>query len=103
MGGDVLQTDERQRIVMGAMTVVAHERAVGALRMVELRARKAVIDEQHHALLQDIGDTSNPGLGLEIYFGGGGRWQGAGLDAPPDRCVRRFFLPAEPIILPGDM
>ncbi len=61
-GGDVLQPHVDERIVVRAMAEVATQRAGGALRVIQVRARQAVVDEQRHALLQ---------LRREIYANAG--------------------------------
>ncbi len=47
-GGDVLQPHVDERIVVRAMAEVATQRAGDALRVIQVRARQAVVDEQRH-------------------------------------------------------
>ena len=46
MRGDVPKTHEHQGVIVGAVAVVANERAGGALRVIELVARETVAHEQ---------------------------------------------------------
>ena len=59
VAGDVLQAREEERIVVRAMAVVAHQRALGALRVVELAPREAVVEEECRAARR----ASRPGCG----------------------------------------
>src|SRR5262245_45297519 len=49
MRGDVLVARPRERVGMGAMAVMAHQRAGRALRVVVLVAREAIVDDQDQA------------------------------------------------------
>ena len=58
--GDVLQARPMQRIGVRAMAVVADERAVAALRQVELAARITVVDEERDAALERADHGRHP-------------------------------------------
>ena len=69
MAGDVLQAGQEKRIGMRAVAVVAHQRALGALRMVVLMRRKTVIDEQDHAARHRLRQCAHESAGYQLYFG----------------------------------
>src|SRR5882672_2440905 len=52
VAGDVLETREKERVGVRVVAVMAHERALAALGVVVLGPRKAVVDEQGHALFE---------------------------------------------------
>ncbi|MDV7392620.1 hypothetical protein RZS08_14735, partial [Arthrospira platensis SPKY1] len=68
-GGDVLQAGPAQRIVVGAMAVMAAQGAGGALGMVILPARVTVVHEQQHARRQRFGDGPQPVFEIRRVFG----------------------------------
>jgi hypothetical protein len=66
MRSDVLFAGMRERIGVGAMPVMAHQRAARALRVVVLAAREAVVDDEDRALLQVLDEVVHPCPGEEI-------------------------------------
>ena len=94
---------KNQRVGVRAMAVVAHQRARAPLRMVELGARKAVVDEQQHACRQPLGHGTHPGLGAKIDFRGVARRQTEEADALLDGGIGRTFAPGKLAVLPADL
>ena len=58
---DILQAGQMERVGVRVMPVVAHQRAATALRMVELVAREAIVDQQQRAALQAVTPLRGPG------------------------------------------
>src|SRR5450759_2210126 len=68
MRSDVLQAGQKERIIMRMVAVVAHQRAIAALRMIELARAEAVVDEQHRALLQSLREAVDQAARGEADF-----------------------------------
>ena len=66
--GDVLQTGQVEGVGVRTVTVMAHQRAFAALRVVELVARKAIIDEQQRAPAEKRGPGRRPVLDGQADF-----------------------------------
>lgn len=69
MRGDVLQPRQPERIVVRVLAVVAHQRAVGAVRVVVLAGRKAVVEQQQQAALERRAGAADEALGGFVRFG----------------------------------
>src|SRR3954469_5680070 len=69
------------------MAKVAAQRAVTALRVVKVRARQTIVDEQRHALFQLRSKAREPGLKRQADFRdiAIGQWCGQVLDGGGDR------------------
>ena len=61
-GRDVLQTHVHERIVVCAVAEVTPQRAGDALRVIQVRARQSVVDEQRHTLFELRGEARDPRL-----------------------------------------
>ena len=59
MRGDVLQSGQKERIIMGIVAVVAHQGARIALRMIVLVCAKAVVDEQQGTFAQALAQAAD--------------------------------------------
>ena len=68
VNGNVLQARKNEWVVVGVMTVVAHQRAVIPLRMIELVARKSVVDKHQRAVCDDAGPGRGPVPGGQSDF-----------------------------------
>ena len=66
---DVLQPHVGQRVGVGTMRAVAHQRAAAALRVVVLGLGEAVVDEEGGAALHPRGQRGDEGLGLRMQLG----------------------------------
>ena len=77
MRGDVLLAHVHQRVGIGLVRVVAHQRAAVALGVVVLGLWKAVVDEERDAVLQVVGEAADEGLGLGMDLGHGAWQEGA--------------------------
>src|SRR6185295_2904971 len=66
--GDVLQARQVERIAVHVVTVVAGERAHGALRVIVLARRKAVVDDQQRAALQETAERTHPQAAEQAEF-----------------------------------
>ena len=92
MRGNVLLADIGERIGIGSMRAMAHQRAGIALRVVVLGSGKAVVDEECGAALEAIGQRRDEGFGLRMDLGDG---------AGREHCVvrrtqvRRAVIPGE--------
>ena len=75
---DVLGADVDQRVGVGAVGAVAHERAARALRMVVLGLGKTVVDEEGGAALEAVGERRDEGFGLGMQLGDGAGGQAIG-------------------------
>ncbi len=95
VGGDVLQTGPEKRLIMGVVTVVAHQRAAVALWVEILVATKTIVDPQQRALLQSLPQTGQQTACRQIDFADIRRlhWQGL-------RRRQQFTCPQRPV-LPG--
>src|SRR5882672_2514794 len=69
VAGDVLQPRKKEGIGVCVLAIVAHERALSALRMVVLLLRKAVVDEQGDAFFQHAGEGAQKAANGERDFG----------------------------------
>ena len=68
-----LTPDVDQRVGVGAVRAVAHQRAAVALRVVVLGLGEAVVDEEGRAARQAVGQRAHEGLGLRVDLGHGSR------------------------------
>ncbi len=68
MGGDVLQANQKEGIIVRVVAVVAHQGAGVALRMVILARAKAVIDEQHGACFKALAQAADQAARCERNF-----------------------------------
>ena len=84
MRGDVLVADVDQRVGVGQVGAVAHQRAALALRVVVLGLGETVVDEEGRAAPQRGGQRAHEGLGLRVDLG-----HGAGHEGPVDRRAQR--------------
>ncbi len=75
-GGDVLHTDIDVGIIVRALFEVAAERASGALRMIIVRARQTVIEQQDEPALEALAEAGDPRLDTEAHLGGVARREG---------------------------
>src|SRR5580765_226555 len=81
--GDVLVARPRERIGVRAMTVVAHQRPGGALRMVVLLPRKTVVDDEDETVLEMLAEGTHPVARSELDLAFVGR---------RNTNTHRFFL-----------
>ena len=86
MGGDVLVAHVRERVGVGAVGAVAHQRAAHALRVVVLGLGEAVVDEEGGAALHAVGQRAHEGLGLQMDFGDGAGHEGMVAHWRAQRC-----------------
>ena len=75
---DVLGSHVHQRVGIGAVRAVAHQRTAAALRVVVLGLGEAVVDEEGGAAPQAPGQGANEGLGLRVDLGYRAGREGAG-------------------------
>ena len=66
MRSDVFAAGVVEHVGVRAMTVMAHQRAACALRVVVLATREAVIDDEDCALLQPLGERADPRSRSEV-------------------------------------
>src|SRR5450830_1560136 len=68
MRGNVLQTYINQRVYVGVMLIVAHERALIALWMIMFTRCKSIINHQNNTVLQHISKAGNQATGCRTDF-----------------------------------
>ena len=68
MRRNILQAGVEKRVGVRAVTVVAHQGAVAALRVVELAAREAVVDDDERAAAQASAGRAHPRFGAQADF-----------------------------------
>src|SRR5216117_3057707 len=95
MGGHVLLAGVQERVAVRLVTVMAHQSARRALRVVVLVPWKAVVDDEDRAFGQPLAERANPGARREsdLALIGGGH-----LDRPrffEQLAARRLFRPDE--------
>src|SRR5260221_5344681 len=69
VAGDVLQPRKKEGIGVSEVAIVAHQRALFALRVVVLPLREAVVDEQGNAFFQHTGERAYEGARRERDLG----------------------------------
>mmetsp|Transcript_16269 Transcript_16269/g.45542 ORF Transcript_16269/g.45542 Transcript_16269/m.45542 type:complete len:419 (-) Transcript_16269:406-1662(-) len=89
MRRDVLVAHGHQRVGIGQVALVAHQRAAVALRVVVLGLGEAVVDEEGRPALQAAGQGVDEGLGLPVDLGHGTGHE-AGLHRRAQRAVAVF-------------
>src|SRR6185295_4804031 len=67
-GGDVLQAWQEVRIVVRTMAVVAHQRATGALRVVELGLREPVVEKERNPPRQRLSEAAHERARMQLNF-----------------------------------
>jgi hypothetical protein len=67
-GCDVLDGDVSEGIVVRSLFEVAAQRAIYSLRMIVVRARQTVVEEEEHALVEALTNTRYPRLDAEADF-----------------------------------
>src|SRR4029453_12356319 len=100
--GDILQARQEERIVVGAVTEVAHQRALAALRMVVLALAEPVIDEEQSAAFQDARQRFNQSrTDASDLAQIGRRWIQAARLRKHRRLGQRTVLPGERVTGPS--
>ncbi|MNC85555.1 hypothetical protein D3C83_11630 [compost metagenome] len=69
MAGDVLQSGQKERVVVRMMPVMAHQRAARALRVVVLAPREPVVDEERDTVLEEAAHAFYKAMSDKLDFG----------------------------------
>ena len=67
-GCDVLDGDVSEGIVVRSLFEVAAQRAIYSLRVIVVRARQTVVEEEEHAVVEALTNTRYPRLDAEADF-----------------------------------